>query len=134
MDEEIKNRLTESFNKFTEIKAVYLFGSHAANRQNPMSDLDLAIVSQAKDPARLKLELLTELSKNRVENADVIIFEEADLLLRYEALKHNVLIFMRAGFDRGFLYSKTIREYLDFLPYTKIHRSAYKKRMQDGTL
>ena len=52
--------------------------------------------------------------------------------MRYEAVRQNQVIYQTGDFDRGEMYSRVIREYLDFEPYLRIQREAYKRRLLDG--
>lgn len=55
-----------------------------------------------------------------------------DIVLRYEAVRQNVLVYAAEDFDRGEMYSRVVRAYLDFLPYLKVQREAYKRRILHG--
>ena len=35
-------------------------------------------------------------------------------------------------FDRGAMYSRVVRQYLDFIPYLGVQREAYKRRLLRG--
>jgi hypothetical protein len=52
-----------------------------------------------------------------------------DIVVRFEAVRQNRLIYCAEGFDVGSFFSLTIRQYFDFLPYLKIQREAYKQRI-----
>jgi len=51
------------------------------------------------------------------------------VVLRYEVIRPNCLIYARADFDHGGYYSRALRGYLDFLPYLEIQRKAFKQRL-----
>ena len=42
-----------------------------------------------------------------------------DIVLQYEAVRQNILVYQTPGFDRGATYSKIVRQYLDFYPYQR---------------
>lgn len=129
---EDQKRLSEVFTRFPEIQAVYLFGSQATGRVHKDSDLDLALLSYPSLQGR-KLDILTELARQGFCNVDLIFLERADIVLRYEAVRMNQLVYAAPTFDRGELYSDTIRQYLDFLPYLEVQRQAYKRRVLSDT-
>jgi len=54
-------------------------------------------------------------------------------LVTYEAVRQNQVIYAAEDFDRGSMYSKVIRQYLDFEPYLKTQRKAYKRRIERGS-
>ena len=54
------------------------------------------------------------------------------MVLRYEAVRLNELVYAAADFDRGALYSHVVRQYLDFLPYLNVQHAAYKRSVLGG--
>lgn len=125
-------KLSRVFRGHPEIQAVYLFGSAAEGRARAGSDLDLAVVSSSPALRGKLLELLGELARAGVCNVDLVLLDDRDLVLSYEAVRPNKLVYARADFDRGAFYSKVIRKYLDFEPYLKRQREAYKRRVLSG--
>jgi len=126
-----RKKLSEVFACFPEIQAVYLFGSTATGRVHAESDLDLAIVSRPSLNTR-KLDILAELTRRGFCDVDLVFLEQADIVLQYEATRLNQLVYATAEFDRGAMYSRSVRQYLDFLPYLEVQRQAYKRRILDG--
>ena len=124
----IKN-LTEIFKKFPFIKAVYLFGSVAAGKERENSDLDLGIIPGSPDIHKQRLDILYELAKAGFSEVDLVFLDTDDIVLKYEVIRQNQLIYQTDDFDRGSTYSLIIRQYLDFLPYLETQRQAYKKRI-----
>ncbi len=117
------------FRRYPEIEAVYLFGSAAEGRAHAGSDLDLAVVTTDAALREKKLDLLTELAKAGVCDVDLVFLDGRDLVLAYEAVRPNRLIYARDGFARGAFYSKIVRMYLDFEPYLRRQREAYRRRV-----
>ena len=125
-------RFVEIFHKYPDIQAVYLFGSSATGKTHRESDLDLAVVPRSHLVRGQKLNILTDLARLGFDNIDLIFLDVDDIVLRYEAVKHNQLIYQSEDFDRGTLYSTVVRQYLDFLPFLKVQRDAYKRRILNG--
>ncbi len=125
-------RLQVVFASYPEIQAVYLFGSAAAGRQRPESDLDLAIVVRTPTLRPRKLDLLSDLARHGFCNVDLLFLDEVDIVTQYEAVRHNRLIYEAEDFDRGALYARVVGRYLDFLPYLNVQRAAYKERILGG--
>ncbi len=121
--------LSKVFEKYPEIQAVYLFGSTPTEKTHLESDLDLAILPGTSDLHQKKLEILTELARFGFCEVDLVFLDGDDIVLQYEAIRQNVLVYARPEFDRGSTYSKIVRQYLDFYPYLLIQRQAYKKRI-----
>ena len=124
--------LPNIFKKFPYIQAVFLFGSLASGKTNQNSDIDLAILLKDLKYRSKKLEILAALAQNGFCHVDVVFFEGKDIVLEYEAVYHNRLIYAENDFDKGSFYSNTIRKFWDFYPYLKIQREAYKKRILNG--
>ncbi len=124
--------LPQLFSAFPDIRAVYLYGSVNTNKVNRESDLDLAVLSESGDLGRHRLEILTALAGKGYCNVDLVFLDTNDIVLKYEAVSPNRLIYQREDFERGTYYSKIIREYLDFLPYLNVQRAAYKRRILNG--
>ncbi len=124
--------LRKVFQGYPEIQAVYLFGSHATGRLHFESDVDLAVVPTNSDARRLKLDLLTDLARTGFCEVSLVFLDTPDVVLRYEAVRHNRLIYSTKDFDRGAFYAKVVGEYLDFEPYLEVQREAYKMRILHG--
>ncbi|RME85738.1 MAG: nucleotidyltransferase domain-containing protein [Caldilineae bacterium] len=130
--DDIDPRLTAIFARYPAILAVYLFGSRATGKTHAHSDLDLAVVPRPGYPPDLRLKLMNDLVREGFDYIDLLILDTDDLVLRYEVIKHNRVIYQAADFDRGTLYSNVVRQYLDFLPYLEVQRRAYKRRILGG--
>jgi predicted nucleotidyltransferase len=124
--------LEKVFKKHPEIEAVYLFGSAATGKLHHESDMDLAIYPDTPGLRRKKLDILTELARFGFCNVDLVFMDENDIVLRYEVVRQNIVVYRAKGFDRGATYSKIVRQYLDFYPYLTEQRNAYKKRILGG--
>lgn len=124
--------LKKVFKKYPEIEAVYLFGSAATGKLHRESDMDLAIYPDTPKLRGKKLDILTELARLGFCNVDLVFMANNDIVLQYEAVRQNIVVYQVPGFDRGTTYSKIIRQYLDFYPYLTEQRNAYKKRILGG--
>jgi hypothetical protein len=111
------------------VQAVYLFGSHAAGTARPDSDLDLAIVPRDASVREQKLDIVTDLIRQGIDRVDLVFLDTDDLVLQYEAVRYNRVVYQTPDFEPGTTYSYVIRRYLDFLPYLERQRKAYKRRL-----
>lgn len=124
--------LREVFRRYPDVQAVYLFGSAADGRMREDSDIDLAIVPGSSACRERRLEILSDLVRAGFDDVDLVFLDTDDLVLRYEAVRQNRVLYQTEGFDRGATYSKVLRMYLDFQPYLEVQRKAYKRRVLDG--
>ena len=124
--------LVSVFERYPEIDAVYLFGSSVHGMVHPESDLDLAIIPGDRNLRNKKLEILADLARLGFCNVDLVFLDGTDIVLQYEAVRQNTLVYQKPAFDRGETYSRIVRQYLDFYPYLCVQREAYKKRILNG--
>ncbi len=64
---------------------------------------------------------------------DLVFLDTDDIVLKYEAIRLNRTVYQTADFDRGEMYSRVVRQYLDFLPYLRVQRQEYKRRIADDS-
>ena len=131
----LRTVLEDVFRRYPQIWAVYLFGSTAEGRARQDSDIDLGVVLRPGTSQPNKLDLLADLVEAGVENVDVVFLnpiEITDIVLWFEVIRHNQVVYAAENFDRGTMFSKIIRMYWDFLPILDAQRRAYKERIQRG--
>jgi predicted nucleotidyltransferase len=124
--------LSRIFKDYPDIQAVYLFGSSASGRRHAESDLDLAVVPRHSRILSRKLDILADLARIGFCDVDLVFLNTDDIVLKYEAVRQNQLVYQSKGFDRGSYYSQVVRKYLDFLPYLEVQRKAYRRRILIG--
>jgi hypothetical protein len=128
-----KASLAAMFAAHSSVCAAYVFGSVATGQRTARSDLDLAVwLRDGVSPQAAKLDLLTDLTRAGFDNVDLVVLNDADLTVRYEAIRPNQLVYATDDYDHGHVFSLTLRKYWDFLPYLKVQRAAYKQRLKRG--
>jgi predicted nucleotidyltransferase len=120
------------FKRYPDVQAVYVFGSSASGHTHADSDLDLAIVPRHPKIHSRKLDMLTDLARAGFCDVDLVFLDTDDIVLKYEAVHQNKLVYHSEDFDRGAFYSQVVRQYLDFLPYLEVQRKAYQRRILVG--
>jgi predicted nucleotidyltransferase len=108
--------LPEIFSKHPDVQAVCLFGSAAAGRERKESDLDLAVFPGGAAIRKHRLQILADLAERGLCEVDLVFLDEEDVVLQYEAVRLNVVVYQKSDFDRGSTYSTIVRKYLDFFP------------------
>ena len=103
--------LPDVFRKYPEIEAVYLFGSATSGNVHPESDIDLGIIPDTKGLREQKLMILADLARVGFSNVDLVFIDSGDIVLQYEAVRQNNVVYQSPSFDRGSTYSKIIRKY-----------------------
>lgn len=124
--------LPRVFEKYPEIRAVYLFGSSAIGRARSDSDLDLAIYPGSESLSKQKVGILSDLARAGFCNVDLVFLYRDDIVLQFEVVRHNTIVYQTPDFEKGAVYSEIIRKYFDFYPYLEFQRQAYKERILNG--
>lgn len=124
-------KIVNELRKIDEVKAIYLFGSHATGKATPISDIDICAITD-KNISRGKKADITSYSSNKI---DVSVFWDLPIMIRHKVLKEGKLLFEK---DKEFLHNITIatlREYLDFKPVIERFSEVYfgdKKWIERG--
>jgi uncharacterized protein len=98
------------------VLAAVVFGSAAAGRLRPDSDLDLALLfaNDHVPDAFAALELRAALEQRASRDVDLIVLNQASPILAFQAAKKGRLIVCKdAGADQHYLV-RLITEYADF--------------------
>jgi predicted nucleotidyltransferase len=122
------DRLKKVFRKYPDIQAVYLFGSAASGKTHAESDLDLAILPEKPSLRGQKLDILADLAREGFSDVDLVFLDTKDVVIKFESVRQNRLLYCAEDFDANAFFSLTLREYFDFVPYLKVQRNAYKRR------
>jgi uncharacterized protein len=121
--------IPQVFSKYSSVQAVYLFGSYATGKIRRDSDVDLAVVPRDASAREQMLEMMTDLVRHVYDRIDLVFLDTRDVVLRFEAIRHNRLVYQTPDFDPGAYTSLIAREYWDFLPYLAVQRQALKQRI-----
>jgi len=121
--------IPDVFKKYPAVQAVYLFGSYASGAVRRDSDLDLAIVPRDSSAKEQMLDIMADLVRHVYDRVDLIFLDSKDVVLRFEAVRQNRLVYKTPDFDPGDYASRIVREYWDFLPYLAVQRQAMKQRI-----
>lgn len=127
--------LAAVFRRYPQVWAVYLFGSWAEGRPHRESDVDLGVVLRPNAAAPDKLDLLADLARAGWERVDLVFldpFHIKDIVLWFEVVRHNRLLYAAPDYDHGSVFSRIVRLYWDFEPLLRVHRQAYKERVLGG--
>ena len=94
----------------------YLFGSLAKRKQQPLSDVDIAVyLKQGANVAECKLAILGRLIDIlRTDEVDLVVLNAANLPLVINILKNKIIIVDKEPFTRHIFESLVMRKYFDF--------------------
>jgi len=111
------------------IVSAYLFGSQAKGKLGPLSDVDIAIQLDASvlshQRFQFKLHFLDKLTKRlKTDHVDLVLLEEAPLLLAHRILRDGQLLYCRNQKSRIRNEFRLLTNYLDFQEDLALYASA----------
>jgi len=124
---DLETRIAAVLARFPQVRAVWLFGSVAQGRAREASDIDVAVVVDSSAAFPL-WEAHTALVTAGLDRVDLAVLGERDLVLRFEAVRQNRLLFARADFPRGEYFSQTVREFFGLSRVFRTQREALRRR------
>ena len=135
---DLVQELSAFFADRQEVVAAYLFGSQARGQAGPLSDVDIAVLVKDEEPLlaqslEYRLSLWNGLAAllNR-DDIDVVLLNEAPLLLRHRVLRDGVLLDCKDDQLRVSFAACTLRDYLDTAFLRRLDRIYMEKRIQSG--
>ena len=122
------------------VNAAYLSGS-LSNRSSfgQLSDVDVAILlmEQIKSDQFLDYQLyfFSELAKRlESESIDVVILNQASLLLKLQVIRYGQILFSRDEKSRVSFETRAVMDYLDFKKFDEMQNQALGRRLSGQVL
>jgi len=136
---EKQSRLNQLFTQ-NPVNAAYLAGTLSGRASfGHLSDVDIAILlmDQIKSDQFLDYQLyfFSELAKRlESESIDVMILNQASLLLKLQVIKYGQLLFSRDEKQRIAFETKAVMDYLDFKKFDDLQNQALSRRLHGQVL
>ena len=136
---EKQSRLNQLFTQ-SPVNAAYLAGSLSTRTSfGHLTDVDIAILlmEQIKSDQFLDYQLyfFSELAKRlESDNIDVVILNQASLLLKLQVIKYGQILFSRDEKQRVSFETKAVMDYLDFKKFDDIQNQALNRRLYGQVL
>src|SRR5205823_639724 len=136
---EKQSRLNQLFAQ-SPVNAAYLAGSLSSRTSfGHLTDVDIAILlmKQIKSDQFLDYQLyfFSELAKRlESDSIDVLILNQASLLLKLQVIKYGQLLFSRDEKRRVLFETKAVMDYLDFKKLDEIQNQALSRRLYGQVL
>ena len=111
--------LTEYLAAQPDVIVAYLFGSRVTGRARAESDVDVAVLLNEEDSAarfERRLQMMVEVSRVCAREADVIVLNDAPLILQHQVLKHGRLLYERDRRARVEFEVLSRKIYFDYKP------------------
>src|ERR1700687_312329 len=122
------------------VNAAYLAGSLSSRTSfGHLTDIDVAILlmEQIKSDQFLDYQLyfFSELAKRlESDNIDVVILNQASLLLKLQVIKYGQILCRRDETQRVMFETKAVMDYLDFKKFDEIQNQALSRRLYGQAL
>lgn len=136
---EKQSQLNQLFTQ-SPVNAAYLAGS-LSNRTSfgHLTDVDIAILlmEQIKSDQFLDYQLyfFSELAKRLdSDNIDVVILNQASLLLKLQVIRYGQILFSRDEKSRISFETKAVMDYLDFKKFDEVQNQALGRRLSGQVL
>src|SRR5256884_9500524 len=127
-------RLNQLFTQ-SPVNAAYLAGSLSTRASfGHLTDIDIAVLlmDQIKADQFLDYQLyfLSELAKRlESDTIDIMILNQASLLLKLQVIKYGQILFSRNEKQRISFETKAVMDYLDFKKFDEIQNQALSRRL-----
>lgn len=135
-----KHALLNQLFQQSPVEAAYLSGTLASRASfGEMSDVDIAILLAQQIATDQFLDyqfyFLSELTKRlEAETVDVVILNQASLLLKLQVIKYGQILYSRDEKKRAAFESQTVMRYLDFRQMDDLQNGALARRLRTPTL
>lgn len=118
MNKEELKQFTKIFEKYPEIKLVYLFGSQVTGETGPMSDYDFAVYFNEQNKMKmfdLKFKLQDEISRTLgTDRVDLVVLNTTESPeLEYNIIKEGKIIYEKEPY-RVIVEPQILNRYFDF--------------------
>ena len=123
------------FSAFPEVVAVYLFGSAARGTRGKRSDVDIAVLTRARETSRRRSRSLVEYVQAAcdalgTDNVDVVLLHRAPIALRHEVFREGKPLLVRDAEALTRFRLESSREYLDTIPLRRTFEEAFFRRVR----
>jgi uncharacterized protein YutE (UPF0331/DUF86 family)/predicted nucleotidyltransferase len=135
-----KHALLNQLFQQSPVEAAYLSGTLASRATfGEMSDVDIAILlaNQIATDQFLDYQFyfLSELTKRlEAETVDVVILNQASLLLKLQVIKYGQILYSRDETKRAAFEAGAVLQYLDFRQMDDLQNGALARRLRTPTL
>lgn len=109
---EILKRVTDILVRDDNIIFAYLYGSLAKGKYHKFSDIDIGVYLRDPTPEKYS-NIYLLFPENLGRNVDITLLNDAPPLLRYDIIKHGILLFSKDEKDRKNFVFHTLVEALD---------------------
>lgn len=119
-----------------DVIAAYLFGSVARGKAGPRSDIDIAVLLEEDlepfERFERRLRLMADLEALCRSEVDVVVLNDAPLVLQNQVLRHGRLIYERDRQARIAFEVKSRKMYHDWKPWMEFYHRSLVRELKEG--
>lgn len=115
-----------------EVVAAWIFGSQAAGRTGPLSDIDIAVWLRQPEDDGLDVRAAATHAL-ATEQVDLVPLDRAPVALRYSALSRRIMIVDRDPDERIRRETRTVLDYFDQEPLRHAEWDGLRQRLAKDT-
>jgi predicted nucleotidyltransferase len=133
----LADKLRDLLASSDEIDCAWLFGSVARGEAGPLSDVDVAVLLNAKVPPEARMDIaaaLVEKLESRCDRVDLVLLDEVSPALQHSVIREGLLLVERDADRRVTFEVRAIQEYLDFQYLSAIYDRELIARAVEGRL
>jgi predicted nucleotidyltransferase len=118
-----------------DLVAAYLFGSAARGQADRLSDVDIAVLFDARlgaeESVERQLRIMGDLETHANREVQVVVLNRATPLLAYQAVEHGVLLYERSRAERIDFEVLTRRVYFDEKYWLDFHSQSLLRDIKE---
>jgi uncharacterized protein len=127
--------LRARFSAFSEVVAVYLFGSASRETRGKRSDVDIAVLTRARGTSHRRSRSLVEYVQAGcdalgTDDVDIVLLRRAPIVLRHEVFREGKPLLVRDPEALARFRHESSREYLDTIPLRRMFEEAFFRRIR----
>ncbi len=123
---------------FTDLVAVYIFGSVAQGKAHRQSDIDVAVLFESTVERTTihnkTVAIGTLLESHLPTSVDVVALNLAPVALQFQILQTGLLVLERDRTQRCLFQMRVMSRYYDAKPFLRYHQEATVRRIQEKGL
>ena len=119
----------------SDVAAAYLFGSAARGQADRLSDVDIAVLLDARlgaeESVERQLRIMGDLEEYASREVQVVVLNRAAPLLAYQVVQHGILLYERRRTERISFEVQTRRIYFDLKPRLDFHTQSLLRDIKE---
>jgi len=124
------DRVVELLANDPRVRLTYAFGSAASDVAGPLSDVDVAVLLDARLDWDAERELRGRLGA-LIPSLDLVILNEAPPALRFEIVTSGRCLFVRDPREQAEFEIVSLSRFLDFQPVRRVQQEYLRARVEE---